>query len=289
MKILMIINARSGVRNSKAHLLDAMDVFSKYNHEVHVHVTQKVNDAYEYLRHCRTDYDVVCVFGGDGTLNEVTNALIRKKKKPRIGYFPSGTMNDFGSNFNLDIDFRQIAENICNNKPTAFDVGKFNDRYFNYVAAFGAFCDVPFSTDRNAKETFGTLAYIFEGISRIPDIKPIKVSYTVKDKTRTIDALFGLVFSGGRVAGVQLVDKKKSRMDDGMFNILIVEYVENIFEMPDYLAIITNPRKYFHQYKAQDIVLAFEDRTIWTLDGERADVDRLVNISCLPRALEIIA
>ena len=289
MKILLIINAHSGTKNSKSQLLDAMDVFSRYGHKTTVYVTQKVNDAYEYLLKNRIKYDAVCVFGGDGTLNEVSNALMHCEHKPMIGYFPSGTMNDFGSNYDLGADFRSIAEKICNSEGKTFDVGKFGEHYFNYVAAFGAFCDVPFKTDRSAKETFGTLAYIFEGISRIPSIEPVPVKYTIKGHTKKTNALFGLVFSGGRVAGVQLVDKKRSKMDDGMFNVLIVEYAESIFDTLDYLSMMTQPSKYFHMFKAEEIEFEFEGKTIWTLDGEEATVDKSIKIENIQNALTILA
>ena len=83
---------------------------------------------------------------------------MRKEQKPLLGYFPSGTMNDFGSNFDLGNDLKTIAEKIVLKQEKPFDVGLFNDRYFNYVAAFGAMCDVPFTTDRNAKEVLGNIA-----------------------------------------------------------------------------------------------------------------------------------
>ena len=80
------------MKNSKAHLLDAIDIFCGNGYEVTTYVTQSPNDAERYLLKNRKKYDVVCVFGGDGTMNEVSNALMRKEYKPLLGYFPSGTM-----------------------------------------------------------------------------------------------------------------------------------------------------------------------------------------------------
>ena len=147
--MLLMINARSGLKRSKAELLDVIDIFCREGYAVTAYVTQKHGDAYEYLMKNRVRYDVVCVFGGDGTMNEVTNAMMKKKHQPLLGYFPSGTMNDFGSNFDLGSNFKEIAEKICKGHIREFDVGNFNGRYFNYVAAFGAMCDVPFTTDHN--------------------------------------------------------------------------------------------------------------------------------------------
>ncbi len=288
-KLLMIINSHSGLKNSKNQLLDAMDVFCANGYNVTTYITQGVNDAYNYLKKLKTKYDIVCVFGGDGTLNEVTNALMSKKEKPYIGYFPSGTMNDFGSNFDLTGDFRTIAENICKDCYQEFDVGVCNGKYFNYVAAFGALCDVPYTTNRKAKENFGNLAYVFEGISKLDEIKPISIKYTIDNKTKDLKVLFGLIFSGGRVAGQQIVSKSKSKINDGTFNILLVEYVDGIFDIPDYLAILIKQNKYIHFLKASSITLEFYDKTNWTLDGEEANFGNIVSITNINKALKIKA
>lgn len=279
---------KSGIKNSKNNLLDAIDVFCKNGYDVTTYVTQKRNDAYEYLMNNTVKYDIVCIFGGDGTMNEVSNALMHKKNKPLLGYFPSGTMNDFSSNFNLDSDFRKLAEKICQKRVHEFDVGQFNDRYFNYVAAFGAMCDVPFTTDRNAKETLGNIAYIIEGINKLSNIKKVNVEYVVNNKTYHSDVLFGLIYSGNRVAGMQLADKKTARIDDGMFNVLIVDYVPTFFEAPDILSTLINQDKYIHTFRTDKISLKFKSKTVFTLDGEEAKVKDHVEIKIHKKALKLL-
>ncbi|MBR4421737.1 MAG: YegS/Rv2252/BmrU family lipid kinase, partial [Erysipelotrichaceae bacterium] len=239
--------------------------------------------------HNKVKYDIVCVFGGDGTMNEVTNALMQKDHKPLLGYFPSGTMNDFGSNFELGNDLKTIAERICLRNERPFDVGRFNDRYFNYVAAFGAMCDVPFTTDRETKERLGNIAYILEGISKLPDIKQIDIRYTVKGKTYKRKALFGLVYSGNRVAGMQLETKSRSSTDDGLFNVLIVDYVPTIFEAPDILTVLIQNKTHIHRFRTDDITFEFDEKVIWTLDGEEAHVDHKAEITIINKALKLLA
>ena len=289
MKLLMLINAHSGMRNSKAKLLDAIDVFCAHGYKVTVYVTQAPNDAYEYLKHDKAKYDIICVFGGDGTMNEVTNALMQKEYKPLLGYFPSGTMNDFGTNFDLGNDPKTIAERICQGNERPFDVGCFNGRYFNYVAAFGAMCDVPFTTDRDAKERLGNIAYILEGISKLPEIKQIDIRYTINDKTYKRKALFGLIYSGSRVAGMQLETKSRSMIDDGSFNVLIVDYVPTLFDAPDILTTLIQNKKHIHRFKTDRITFEFDDNVIWTLDGEEAKVDHKAEITIINKALKLLA
>jgi len=289
MKVLIVVNPKSGYKSSKDHLLDALSVFSKYGYVVEMYITQAQNDAYNHVLKCKTKYDIVTVFGGDGTMNEVTNALMKKSYKPKIGYFPSGTQNDFGTNFNLGSNFVEIAERICAGKSMKFDVGQFNDKYFNYVAAFGAFCDVPYSTQRKAKEALGNFAYIIEGMTKIKDIKPTPVTVKIKNKTHKYSALFGLVFSGTRVAGIQILDSKKGKIDDGKFNILIVDYVKTpLIEMPSLVDILANQEKHFHWYSTNEVEMTFENGAIWTIDGEEAKIKDIVKITNHNKALEML-
>ena len=270
----MLINKQSGLKNSKNKLLDVIDVFCSYGYSVNTYVTQKSNDAYEYLMKNRVKYDLICVFGGDGTMNEVTNAMMHKKEKTNLAFFPSGTMNDFASNFELDNDIVEIAKKVSQKNEKYFDVGKFNDKYFNYVAAFGAMCDVPFTTDRNAKEILGNIAYILEGISKLSNIKKIDVEYEVNKKKYHKELLFGIIYSGNRVAGMQLETKNRSKIDDGYFNVLFVDYVPSWFEAPDLISPIIQGDRYIHRYRCQNIKLNFKENVIWTLDGENASSNK---------------
>jgi len=287
----MIVNPKSGRSNARTRLLDALEVFSKYGHTTEVYITQKSMDA-KAKAEKTTGYDLVIACGGDGTLNEVTNGLMKLKEKPMIGYFPSGTMNDFASNYNLTNNWKETAERICTGTVKEFDVGLFNnERYFNYVAAFGAFCDVPYATPQNIKANLGNLAYFIEGINRIPGIKPIPVTIKTKDKTKKINAVFGLIFSGNRVSGVEFLDKKKGLMNDGVFNVLIVEYTPNIIEMNDYLSILAKRNsKFYNWFRSDEIELEFEDLDVkWTLDGEKGNHDHKIIIKNYNKALKIIS
>ena len=288
MKILAILNPKSGLSSSKAQFIDVLEVFSKHKHDVEVYITQRKNDAYEYILKSKKKYDSICVFGGDGTMNEVTNALMHKKNKPSIGYFPSGTTNDFGSNFNLGTDWKKIAEKVCRGKTTEFDVGDFNGKYFNYVAAFGAFCDVPYSTPREIKKSLGYIAYFIEGIKKIIDIRPIKVNVKCNDKQESFDALFGLIFSGNRVAGMELLDKKKGKINDGKFNVLIVEYARTLLDAPNVIEILTSQHKYLHWYSSEEIEIDFDGDVKFDLDGEEASVKDKLLVKNINKALKIL-
>lgn len=125
-KVLVLINPNSGKKNSKESVLDALNVFSANNYQMEIYLSQKPMDVTRYIEENGERFDVVAVFGGDGTLNEATNGLMKLKHKPVISYFPTGTMNDFGTNFGLTNDMKQCANIACDGHIESFDVGKMN-------------------------------------------------------------------------------------------------------------------------------------------------------------------
>ena len=284
----MIINPKSGKAGSKNKILDACEIFSNADYLINIYFTKERNDAYNYIKSNGSKYDIVLVAGGDGTMSEVCNAMMSLKKKPQLSYFPSGTMNDFGTNFDLGNDYIEIANRIIKEKIKPFDICKFNNQYFNYVAGFGAFTDVSYKTKRQAKEALGSLAYILEGLGSISNLGGIKTKIKIGRKEEEIDVLFGIIFSGNRVAGNEFVNKHAS-INDGIVNVLLVEYTPNIFEYPNYLALISQSNnKYLHWYKGSELNLEFDHEVNWTLDGEEVNGPKKVKIEVINKALEML-
>ena len=88
--------------------------------------------------------------------------------KPPIGYIPSGSTNDFARSLGIPSDKIRAACNIINGESFPCDIGIANDhKYFNYVAAFGAFTDVAYETPQDLKNVLGHQAYVIEGVKRL--------------------------------------------------------------------------------------------------------------------------
>ena len=85
------------------------------------------------------------------------------ENRPEVGYIPAGTTNDFAKNLSLPRGMEAMARVAAAGVPRPVDIGSFNDRYFIYVAAFGAFTDVAYSTPQPVKNIFGHLAYVLRG------------------------------------------------------------------------------------------------------------------------------
>ena len=291
-KVLVLINPNSGKKNSKESVLDALNVFSANDYQMEIYLSQKPMDVTRYIEENGERFDVVAVFGGDGTLNEATNGLMKLKHKPVISYFPTGTMNDFGTNFGLTNDIKQCANIACAGHIESFDVGKINSRYFNYVAGFGAFCNVSYETKQELKKQIGNLAYIIKAIHEIPNLHPYHVKMNLDGKVFEKDLMFGLIINGNRVAGFEMVEQADNTFKDGLFDIILVEHTPNPLELYNYPLGVLHPElnmKYVERYQAKSIIIESQEKLAWTLDGEEGEETLVARVENISQALQIYA
>lgn len=291
-KVLVLINPNSGKKNSKESVLDALNVFSANNYQMEIYLSQKPMDVTRYIEENGERFDVVAVFGGDGTLNEATNGLMKLNHKPVISYFPTGTMNDFGTNFGLTNDMKQCANIACVGHIESFDVGKINSRYFNYVAGFGAFCNVSYETKQELKKQIGNMAYIIKALHEIPNLHPYHVKMNLDGKVFEKNLMFGLIINGNRVAGFEMVEQADNTFKDGLFDIILVEHTPNPLELYNYPLGVLHPElnmKYVERYQAKSIIIESQEKLAWTLDGEEGEETLVASIENISQALQIYA
>lgn len=291
-KVLVLINPNSGKKNSKESVLDVLNVFSANNYQMEIYLSQKPMDVTRYIEENGERFDVVAIFGGDGTLNEATNGLMKLKHKPVISYFPTGTMNDFGTNFGLTNDMKQCANIACVGHIESFDVGKMNSRYFNYVAGFGAFCNVSYETKQELKKQIGNLAYIIKAIHEIPNLHPYHVKMNLDGKVFEKNLMFGLIINGNRVAGFEMVEQADNTFKDGLFDIILVEHTPNPLELYNYPLGVLHPElnmKYVERYQAKSIIIESQEKLAWTLDGVEGEETLVARVENISQALQIYA
>ena len=169
-RLLFIYNPQAGKGIVKNHLANIVDIFTKADYLVTVWPTQGKEDATRVAARQGWWYDRVVCCGGDGTLSETVSGLLTLETPPVLGYLPAGTTNDFSRNLGLPRGLEKAALTAVEGTPRPCDMGRFNDRYFVYVAAFGIFTDVSYGTPQEFKNAFGHLAYLLEGATKLGDL-----------------------------------------------------------------------------------------------------------------------
>lgn len=288
--MLFIYNPKAGKAQIKNHLVDILDIFVKAGYEVTVYPTQSHGDAIKKTMKKKDKYDIVVCSGGDGTLDEVFTGMMKCEKKVPIGYIPAGSTNDFAMSLNVPKNMVQAAQTVVDGETYAVDVGEFNDDVFAYIAAFGLFTEVSYSTDQQVKNMLGHVAYLLEGVKRLSTIKSYKLKVTLNDEVIEDDFIFGMITNSFSVGGFQGITGNEVQMDDGMFEVTLIKRPMNPLELNRVMAALVDREvdsECMYCYKAKEIRIESEEEVAWTLDGEFGGNHQEVTIKNLHKALEI--
>ena len=243
--------------------------------------------AYDYTKR----HDLLVCVGGDGTLNGVISGLMKANVSIPVGYIPTGTANDVATSLALSKDVSKAAQKILNGTPRALDIGKFYDKYFTYIAAFGAFTGVSYLTPQSAKRALGHLAYVLEGIADVTTIKPKYTIVEYDGKTIEGEFIFGAVTNSTSVAGFIKLDPDRVDLADGLFEIILVKQPvmpADFMDIMSSLTLKTYDGDNFQMLHASNVRFIFDEEVAWAVDGENGGKHKRVEITNCHKAIEIV-
>lgn len=293
-KLLLIYNPISGKGNIKTYVGDIIDIYSEKNYCITVHPTKSQNDGCSYIKEHASEYDVISICGGDGMLNEAVSALmsVPTAKRPPLAYLPTGSTNDFAGTIGLPTDVRRAAKMAVEGSPFFCDAGMLNDKFFAYVAAFGAFTSVSYDTAQEFKNLFGRTAYIVEGIRQLASIKELHLKIIFDNGIIEDDFIFGMVTNSLQVGGMKNNLNTAVSLNDGLFEVLLVKKPKNAVGYQNIItAFLTqNIEKTTDiiTFKAAKIKFESQEEIPWTVDGEFGGESTLTEITNLPKAFSVI-
>ena len=236
--------------------------------------------------------DLVVCAGGDGTLNEAITGMLRCGADVPIGYIPAGSTNDFASSLKLSTNILQAARDIVEGEPVSYDVGRFGDRYFSYVASFGAFTRASYSTPQNIKNALGHTAYLLGGLQEISQIRPFHVRFDLDDgQVIEDDFIFGAISNSTSVGGILTLDPKQVDMQDGKFELFLVRAPKDVLELSECAKALTEQKyncKVITFCSASRITVTAPPDMNWTLDGEMEPGHDTVSVENLHHSIRLM-
>lgn len=270
-KVMILINPKAGKGSAKTNLFTLCNGFCAMKDEVQVFVTQYGNHACKLVMEHAEQFQLIVCCGGDGTWNEVISGMMQIKEKPLLAYLPTGTVNDFASTLKLAKSPTKFMEHMTNKQPFACDIGQFNERYFTYVAAFGIFTEISYSTPQGSKNTFGKVAYFLEGIKQLTRIPRYHVILETEDTHIEDDCIFGCITNSRYVAGFASITGEHAKLDDGLFEVLLIRVPNNPLDIQAIIAALLKREvneTWMHFLTTSSLKITSEEAIPWTLDGE---------------------
>lgn len=292
-KIYFVYNPHSGKEQIGTKLNEIIQVLAEQDNELTVVPTVGCLDAMERIVNLPEGYDMVVCSGGDGTLNEVVTGMMKRPGGRRIpvGYIPSGTTNDFARSLEIPRNMPEAARSIMTGRPFACDIGSFNDRSFVYIASFGIFTDVSYSTKQEVKNVLGHMAYILEAMKSLYNIKSYKMKVSSEEMEFEGDFLFGMITNSKSVAGFKGLVKNEVVFDDGVYEVTFIKRPKNPLEIQEILAALLTEEldsHYMYSFRTKRLLIESEEAVPWTLDGEFGGEHQKAVIENNRKAIEFI-
>ena len=290
-KMLFVMNPFAGMRKGTRYTAEIIGIFNRADYDVNVYMTASQGDAARVIAARAKEFDVVVCAGGDGTFNETITGVLQAGVNIPIGYIPCGSTNDLAASLKLPTNIRKAAQAIAEGTPVSYDVGKFGNRYFSYVASFGAFTKASYATPQNMKNALGHTAYLLSGIQELSQIRKEHIRIETEDRVIEDDFIFGAISNSTSVGGILTLDPKQVDMQDGKFELLLVRAPKNLIELSDCIVALQKQRyncAMMTFLSAQNLKITANPKMPWTLDGEREDGHSEITVENLHQAIQLI-
>ena len=289
--VLIIYNPKAG-KNGASHMLPyVVQRLRQRDCRCIAYPTMDGFGAEEIMAYEKGKFDYIVCCGGDGSLNHTINGIMQLQERPQLIYLPTGSTNDFAQSLGLSKDIETACSKIENTQPFYYDIGKFNNTYFNYVAAFGAFTKVPYTTSQVLKNQLGHAAYIIEGIRHIPIGQYHTATVISEDRVYYGDYIYCSVSNSTSIGGMSVPVKDEISMNDGLFEVFLIKAPKTVMDVQGIITAIATQNfdnKYITYFKTRNVKFEFREETPWTLDGEFGGDVKSVNISVINKAIGIL-
>lgn len=300
----IIINPKSGKRAFRKQRLYLWRLLKSRHQPFAYRVTQYANHAIELARELvEKGYDEILVLGGDGTLSEVVNGIMRAdvpekvRQNVQFGLMPRGTGNDWGRFWGLNKDFKRSLDLFFHGKKQPLDVGCVtywrngikHHRYFINSVGFGIDA-VTCVEAAHLKYYVGShhINYLFGLIAALRTHKPMPILLQGDGETIVDDKLFTMNIGNGPFSGGGMKQNPDADPRDGVFHSMFVgkPTFKQVFQaLPKLFSGRLTQLPFIHTFVAKDIAIDTKKHLCFETDGIVMDIMGPCEVHCLHHAL----
>lgn len=221
-RLLIIHNPAAG-RRRRRFFLNVLAALEHLFCVVTLQATSQRGDAEAFARDMDTnDFDIVVAAGGDGTIREVVNGLLRRDDATGIlplGLIPLGTANVLALELGLPTQAKNLAQVLATGTPHRCYPGLANGRLFMMMAGVGFDAHVINNVSLPLKNLIGKYAYVWAALR---ELRRDDSRYTIHAGDRTLSAA-SIIIGKGRLYGGRFVCTPGARLDKPSFQICLFD------------------------------------------------------------------
>ena len=302
----IIINPKSGKRAFRRQRIYLWKLLRQRREPFVYRVTKYAEHAIELGRELvERGCDEILVLGGDGTLSEVINGIMRadipeeQRAKISFGIMPRGTGNDWGRFWGLTKDFKKSLDRFFNGEKQPLDVGCItywrngivHHRYFINSVGFGV-DSLTCQWATTLKYYIGShhVNYFFALLAAICAHKSQKIELIVDGKTIVNDMLFTMNIGNGPFSGGGIKQNPDADPRDGVFHSIFVQtptFRQVLKAIPRLFDGRLTNLDFVHSFVGKEVEVNTRKHLMFEADGILENIMGPCRITCLHNALSM--
>jgi YegS/Rv2252/BmrU family lipid kinase len=238
-KIGVVINPRAGGGRMDAAWSAISDALARRLGRYEVLRTTRPGEGSRLARRlAEGGADLVIAAGGDGTISEVADGLMRAARQPELGIIPVGTGIDFPRSLELGSRAMEALEAIASGRRRQLDVGRISYaadggglevRHFINEASFGLSGPVVRAVNAaRLRGKSGKLTFLWHTLSQLLRYRPVTLSLSLEGEAAVEARVAVVAVCIGRYFGAGMMVAPDAVVDDGLFDVVMVRHASRI-------------------------------------------------------------
>jgi len=298
LKAELIVNLTAGGGKPHKYLNTVLEYLKENGLNFKVCTTSHQGEAVELAQKAADNgAELIVSVGGDGTVNEIVNGIMKSKNDPSLGIIPLGWANDFIKSTDIPSDIIEACKILIKGKTKKIDIGVINNQiYFANICGIGFDAEVAHLANqlKNRHPNWNTLSayvYVFATVKKL--LSPfsyhdVKIKF---DGQEIHSKILFIAISNGKIYGGRFNITPEAILDDGLLEICTVEEMGRL----KYLMSIPKVFKGKHAsikgisfYRAKEVVIESSESILAQVSGEVIEGQKKFTITLLPKSLKLI-
>ena len=288
--MVLIVNPKAGRGKAARFVIKAQKILDSKGLQYKTEYTQYPGHATEIAREYvnTNNNEIIFSFGGDGTLNEITNGMIGTEAV--LVNIPTGSGNDFIRSVTKTHNPHDIFDRSIEAGSRYIDVMRVNGRYCTNIASVGLDATVAHNVSIFKKIPLmpGSLAYYLSILITLIKYSAYKLKVVIDGVEYKKEVLL-IAIANGKYYGGGMKAAPDAQIDDGLLDVCMVDSMKLL----RILSLLNKYKKGQHPglkgiefFKAKKIRIESENKTSINIDGELIE-DSIIDIEVIPKSLKI--
>lgn len=166
-------------------------------------------------------YDIVIACGGDGTVNQVINGVVKSKALAVVAILPFGTSNDLARTLNIPLDLDGAINSILRLNVVNYDLMHDGEHYITSSLATGYLTSVSYTTTNKAKKRVGRFAYFLSCLKFMFKFKTLPITITCDGERIHDKFVYFMLINTSSVNGYTI--NKQDTFNNGLVKLVLIK------------------------------------------------------------------